>query len=300
MLTFRPAYTPHNAFVAPARNRLGMWRLFAGAALILAAYVVPFIIGHGWLSNLYGERAADALFNRMATGDTPGGMFLLLYGFLGLAFGPIVAVRWIEGRRAGTLFGPSATQTIMDFGRAIWPLLGLQVLLLPLALGSDTLRPGLGFIALLGYLPFALPGILIQTGAEELVFRGYFQQGLAARFKNPLIWMGLPALLFGFGHYAPEEFGNNAWLIAIWAMLFSCFAADLTARTGNLGAALAFHVANNISAFLFIGIAGNLDGLALWSIVIDLKDMASTGPLLAMDFLVMFSAWLLTRLTLRV
>ncbi|MGB7322276.1 MAG: CPBP family intramembrane glutamate endopeptidase, partial [Albidovulum sp.] len=92
----------------------------------------------------------------------------------------------------------------------------------------------------------------------------------------------------------------NAWLIAIWAMLFSCFAADLTARTGNLGAALAFHVANNISAFLFIGIAGNLDGLALWSIVIDLKDSASTGPLLAMDFLVMFSAWLLTRLTLRV
>ncbi len=53
---------------------------------------------------------------------------------------------------------------------------------------------------------------LIQTGAEELVFRGYLQQQLAARFASPLIWMVLPALIFGAVHYDPATAGPNVWL----------------------------------------------------------------------------------------
>jgi hypothetical protein len=76
--------------------------------------------------------------------------------------------------------------------------------------------------------------------------------------------------------------------------------ADLTARTGNLGAALAFHFANNAVALLFVGIAGNLDGLALWSLPIDLKDSDAVRPALILDFATMIVSWLLARLSLRV
>ncbi|MBC7141614.1 MAG: CPBP family intramembrane metalloprotease, partial [Rhodobacteraceae bacterium] len=178
--------------------------------------------------------------------------------------------------------------------------LALNAVLLPFATGSDAAHPGLGIGAFLTYLPFALPGILIQTGAEELVFRGYLQQQLAARFQSPLIWIGLPAALFAFGHYMPDDFGASAWGVALWAAMFGVLAADLTARTGNLGAALGFHFANNVAALLFVGIENNLDGLALWTLSVDLADPGTVFPALAVDFAAMITSWLLARLVLRV
>ena len=33
------------------------------------------------------------------------------------------------------------------------------------------------------WLPLVLPALLVQTAAEEIAFRGYLMQGLAARFR---------------------------------------------------------------------------------------------------------------------
>lgn len=294
------AYAPHAAFVASARLRAELWRLLPGGAVIVATYLgLLFLLGT-WLARSYGPFIAGALLQRMAMGDSPGVMLLLLWTFLGLAAGPMVAVRLVHRRRAGTLFGPSAARAIADFRRVVPPVLGLQLLLLPFALGGAEVRPGLSLAPFLGYLPFALPGLLIQTGAEELVFRGYLQQQLGARFSHPVIWMGLPSALFALGHYMPADYGSNAWAVALWAGAFGLFAADLTARTGTLGAALGFHFANNVAALLLVGIERDLDGLALWSRAIDLADPGVAGPALAIDFAVMLIAWLLARIALRV
>ncbi|WP_347312353.1 CPBP family intramembrane glutamic endopeptidase [Defluviimonas sp. SAOS-178_SWC] len=294
------AYAPHDAYIAPARRRREFWRLFPGAAIILAVYLGPIVFLGIYLTETYGRLITGALMQRMARGDTPGGMLMLLWTFLGLALGPMVAVRLLHGRAAGTLFGPSLSRALADFTRVLGPVLALNGILLPFALGSESAHPGLGFADFLSYLPFALPGILIQTGAEELVFRGYLQQQLAARFKSPLIWIGLPSALFAFGHYLPDEFGTSAWAVALWAAVFGVLAADLTARTGNLGAALGLHFANNIAALLFVGLENNLDGLALWTMSIDLADPSAVLPALAVDFAAMITSWLLARLVLRV
>ena len=298
--TMNPAYLPHENFIAPARSRAEIWRLIAGAALIVAVYLGSLFAFQAWLFANYGEQITIGIVRRMMAGDTPGGVLMLLYGFIGMALAPMAAVRLVHGRGAGTLFGPALRDAARDFFRVIGPLLAFQLVLLPFALSSDAIRPGLGMAAFLGYLPFALSGILLQTGAEELVFRGYLQQQLAARFKTPIVWMGLPAILFAWGHYLPSEYGPNAGLVTLWAALFSCLAADLTARTGTLGAAIAFHAANNVAAFLLIGVEGNLDGLALWSMAIDPTDPATIRPLLLLDFLTMLIAWLLVRIRLRV
>ncbi|OYX44895.1 MAG: hypothetical protein B7Z02_03510 [Rhodobacterales bacterium 32-67-9] len=300
MQNLHDAYAPHDAYVAPARSRREVWRLFPGIAVILAAYLGTLVLLGTYLTENYGRLIAQALYQRMARGDTPGGMLMLLWTFLGLALGPMIAVRLLHGRSAGTLFGPSLRKALADFIRVLGPILALNAVLLPFALGADTTRPGLGFAAFLGYLPFALPGVLVQTGAEELVFRGYLQQQLAARFRQRLIWIGLPSLLFASGHYLPGEFGGSAWAVALWAAVFGVLAADLTARTGNLGAALGFHAANNIAALLLVGLDGNLDGLALWSMTVDLRDPAAVIPAFAVDFAATITAWLLARLVLRV
>jgi membrane protease YdiL (CAAX protease family) len=295
-----PAYLPHESFIAPARRAAEVWRLFPAAAVIVGSYLgLLFLLG-AYLVSTYGQLITGALLQRIARGDTPGAMLLLLWTFAGLAVGPMVAVRMIHGRPAGTLFGPSSRRTIADFRTVALPVAALHVALLPLALGAEEIRPGVALGAFLGYLPFALPGLLIQTGAEELVFRGYLQQQLAARFRHPAIWMGVPSALFAWGHYLPADFGANAWAVALWAGIFGLLAADLTARTGSLGAALGFHFANNVGAVLLVGIENDLDGLALWSLSIDLSDPGVIGPALAVDFATMLAAWLVARIALRV
>ena len=300
MLTPIAAYAPQEKLSAPARPKAELWRLVPGAVVIAALYLGPLALLSLYLTERYGKLIAAALFERIVHGDTPGGMLLLLWTFLGLALGPLAAVRLLHGRGAATLFGPSWPSVRRDFLRVFVPVFGLQVVLLPLILHGADLRPGLGLAAFLFYLPFALPGILLQTGAEELVFRGYLQSQLAARFRSPAIWIGVPSALFAWGHYLPEDYGQNAWLITLWAALFGVLAADLTARTGNLGAALAFHFANNAVALLVVGVSGNLDGLALWSLPIDLKDAGAARPALILDFATMIVSWLLARLCLRV
>lgn len=293
-------YFRHEAFIIAARAKPEIWRLILGSALIVVTQVGLIFLLFGYLTGRYGMLVANTLFDRMSQGDTPGGMLLLLYSFLGLALGPIVAVRLIHGRPAGTLFGQDRYMTVNNFFMVLLPVLGLQLLVLPLLLSDPAIRPGLDLGSFLFYLPFALPGIMIQTGAEELAFRGYIQQQLAARFKTRWIWMGLPAAVFAYGHYLPGEFGANAGIIALWAGVFALLAADLTARTGNLGAALGFHLANNVMALLVVGLSGNLDGLTLWSLSADMTDPSVVRPMLAVDFMLMLTSWLLARLVLRV
>lgn len=295
-----PRYAPHDAFVAPARPRCELWRLVPAGAIIVATYLgLLFLLG-AYLTQSYGPLIAGAILQRMARGDSPGAMLLLLWSFLGLAAGPMLAARLIHGRAAGTLFGPAPRRVLADLIAVALPVTGLQILLLPLVSGAADLQPGLGFTTFLACLPFALAGLLIQTGAEEILFRGYLQQQLAARFAHPAVWMGLPSALFALGHYLPADYGANAWAVALWAGIFGLLAADLTARTGTLGAAIGLHFASNFGALLLVGIEGHLDGLALWTRALDMADPAAAGPALAVDLGIMAVSWLLARLALRV
>lgn len=293
------AYRPHEGYIAPARPRAQLWRLVPGALVVIGFYLLPIIGVSTYVAVTLGPDVAAGLQARLVQGSLPGAMLTVLYSFAGLALGTMAAVRLVHRRGAGTLFGPSAGRTVGNFLAVIVPLLGLQLLVAALALGDDSLHPGLSFGAFLGYLPFALPGILIQSGAEELLFRGYLQQQLAARFRSPAIWIGIPSSLFAAGHYLPDAFGGNALAVVLWAFLFGCLAADLTARTGNIGAALALHAANNAAAMLLIGLQGNLDGLALWTADVDVTASGGFALLLAIDFLVLVCAWLVARIALR-
>ena len=66
------------------------------------------------------------------------------------------------------------------------------------------------------WLPLALPPLLVQTAAEEVAFRGYLMQGLAARFRQPLGLAAPPrARSSALLHWNPAEFGPDAWLVAL-------------------------------------------------------------------------------------
>ena len=77
--------------------------------------------------------------------------------------------------------------------------------------------------------------------------------------------MGIPSVLFGAGHYLNGFGPADGVLYAFWATLLGLACADLTARTGNIGAAIGLHLSNNLFTFIIVGEKGMpSSGLALF------------------------------------
>jgi membrane protease YdiL (CAAX protease family) len=155
-------------------------------------------------------------------------------------------------------------------------------------------RPGLPPEAWALWLLPALAAVALQTGAEELVFRGYLQSQLAARFASPFAWAVAPSLLFGAVHWDPGLPLPTALAIMGSAALFGLIAADLTARTGSIGAAWGLHLANNAFALLVLATPGSLPGLALRLTPYEASDPVMS-PMLLGDVLTLLLVWALCR-----
>ena len=93
--------------------------------------------------------------------------------------------------------------------------------------------------------------------------------------------------------------GDAAWLVVIWAMLFGLAAADLTARSGTLGPAIALHLVNNFSAIALVAPAGYFDGLALATYPFGPNDTAQLLKWMPMDLMILLCSYLAARLALR-
>lgn len=291
------AYRPLADFAAPARPRAELWRTLAGLVLIGALYVALIFGAVELAGRIFGAQGSGWLVNTMGDASTPAGLVLMLASFLTMAVAVVITARVLHGRGLASLLGHGWLRAALTVAV---PLIALSILLLPLALLDPKVSAATPLTRLFAWLPLALPFLVVQIGAEELLFRGYLQQQLAARTKARWLWMGVPALLFGVLHYAPATYGVMAFWPVLWATAFGCLAADLTARTGNIGAALGFHFANNVSAMLLLGVQDKMDGLALYSLAIDPSDPAQLAPYMATDALSMLISWLLARLALRV
>ncbi|MEM7722577.1 MAG: type II CAAX endopeptidase family protein [Pseudomonadota bacterium] len=286
-------YEAHDAFIAPARTRPEIWRLLLGLVLCFVVYVFGFAVLFGILVLYSGLEGAAAWTARMASEGTPTSTLLILATFVGMALGPFLAVPLLHGRSVGSLFGPLRL-ALRDFLTAM-VICGTLYAVLLLVPTGDRPVPNLDLSLWALFVPLALVGILVQTGAEEVLFRGYLQQQLAARFASPVVWMVLPGVLFALGHYQPDIMGDNAWFIVLAVGLFAILAADLTAVTGNIGAAWGFHFANNCVGILIVGLAGPLSGLALYTSPFDPANVTDMRPYIFFDMVVTVVTWGLIR-----
>lgn len=286
-------YTAHAELVAPAQGRRELWRLLLGLIVVVLVYAAGIAIIFGVLIAVSGMEGANVWMGRMATAETPTATLLVLSTFIGMAVGPMLAARLVHRRAMATLFGPRA-RLLRHFtiAAAICAVLNALTALIPSSV-SPTANLDLALWA--SFLPLALVGILVQTGAEELLFRGYIQSQLAARFSTPLVWMILPSALFAVLHFQPAVMGENAWLVVAAVFLFALCAADLTARTGTIGAAWGFHFANNAVAILFLALEGPLSGLALYTVPIGSIPAQDLRPMLLSGMVVTVIIWLAIR-----
>lgn len=294
-MTDRP-YAAHETLVAPARPGAALWRLLLGlgvAAVIIFGLnsvlqmAVIALAPVGW--------AAD-----LVAGHRPGPMLILLGSFGFVTIAVFAAAHLVQRRAPLGLIGPPGI-ALWQFWRVLrlLLLLGVALLILPPYDMGAPLLPNLPLMRWVLLLPLGLVAILIQTSSEEILFRGYLQQALAARFSHPAVWLTVPSVLFAMGHFVPAEAGSNAALIAIWAGCFGILMGDLTARAGTLGPAIAVHFFNNVTALLIFAVPESLNGLSLFILPFSSAD---TGPMrawLAVDFVLMVLTWLVARIAIR-
>lgn len=298
-MILRPDYHAHETLVAPARKRAEVWRFILGAILATFGFLA---LNQMFFSTAYALAGADrfALYEALLAGSTPLAVLLLLFSFGCMTLSVVIAVRVIHQRAVSTLLGP--LPLFWPHFRAVTIMLILLMVFIavlpPWDMGGEYL-PNLPFGTWLMLLPLSLLAIFVQVSAEEIAFRGYVQQQLAARFQSPLIWMVLPSVLFALGHYLPDMAGENALLIAVWAGVFGILMADLTARSGSLGPAIAVHFVNNLSAILLVSLPDNMSGLSLYLSPFSMQDADAMQAWLPVDFALMIVSWLAARLAIR-
>ena len=258
-------YDAYEPLVAPARPTASVPLLVGGIVVtVMVYYSLSYLIWMGIFAYLNSDQSF-ALMNAMDEADTPGSVIANLMLFVLLSVALAVTLRTVHQRTLWSLIGP-LERTALQFWRVGVALVALFAALWFLPMPND-LAPdrNTAFGTWLIYLPLTLLALLIQTSAEELAFRGYIQSQLAARFSSPFVWIFIPSALFGIVHFDPGIPTFNAMVVVVWATLFGMAAADLTARSGTLGPAIALHLINNFSAIAIAAPEGPLDGLALFT-----------------------------------
>ncbi|MEP2642529.1 CPBP family intramembrane glutamic endopeptidase [Roseobacter sp.] len=296
---WRSAYRAHETLITPVRETAQIWRLVLGMSIAAGVYL---LCNQTFFQTLYGWQGQNAqrFAQNLVRGDTPFAMYLLLFSFGFMVLGIAIALKVAHKREFTTLTG-NLRQCCAQFGAVFTVLIVINAaiwILPPWGMGAPlvpNVNPGLWVVI----LPVSLMSVLVQVSAEEVLFRGYLQQQLAARFRSPAVWILLPSVLFGLGHYIPDDAGTNAQAIAVWATVFGVLMADLTARAGTLGPAIAVHFVNNVTAILIVSLPDDMSGLALYLTPFSLADAEIVQSWMPVDFAFIVVSWLAARLALR-
>ena len=109
------------------------------------------------------------------------------------------------------------------------------------------------------YLPFFITAIfvfLIQTSAEEVVFRGYYMQAVRRFTASPILMIGLSAAAFASVHRLNlESFGWPWYGILVW-FFDGCMLGWLAYRTRSLWMSIGWHWVNNFMLITMINESG--------------------------------------------
>ena len=233
------------AFIAPARRRPGALALALGAGLAAAS----------WLRT---RRRPAPPRRRPAPRRAP--ILLYLASFAGLAAGVALAARLLQRRAPGTLIGPGGFRPgAFALGVAVVAAARRRLRAGPLlaraARAADAARR-LGGLAAAGAA--GAPRAVRRRGGRlpRLPDAGPRRPlPLAARLVAAARGALRPAALEP-GRARPRTPGSRSLATTVVGLVL----ADVTARTGNLSAAIGLHFANNVVALLVVAVPSPVSG----------------------------------------
>lgn len=255
---FEPAY---RAWLGAGRHRPALWRTFAGLLLVgamwfaatLLVLVIPtaieIVLGGGSFLQLSDIEKFSTAMDTLPPAVIS---ILVLMSFAGIWLGVWLAVRLLHRRSMASVMSAKGRWSTRQFWAGFGVAAGFSAVMAGLALlsgGEGMLGTADPMAWGIYIIPLAI-AVFVQSCGEEVLFRGYLQQQLAARCRAPWLWLILPSVLFGLLH------GGEGWqgiaYIAITAII-GIVAGVMVWRTGSLAAAMGLHFGNNFSVFALIG-----------------------------------------------
>lgn len=93
----------------------------------------------------------------------------------------------------------------------------------------------------------------IQSGLEEVIFRGYLIQGLSQVFRNGYLPLIITSLLFGLAHMSNPEVKAYGWPVMLaYFTSFALFMGGITLLDEGLELAFGIHFANNFFGSILV------------------------------------------------
>lgn len=268
--------TIFQTWVDAARPRAQIWRTIVGLILIgviWMAWTMVLMFGAIGLG-LVKPEAFQAMFGMadvpLTYADTIVMLLIALGTIWGFSFGVWLTAKLLHKRPFMSVVASDRRLSLSQFGAGCLIAAGYLVVNMGWSFvsGNAPRRSELALETwLLALAPIAAV-VFVQAASEEMVFRGYLPQQLAARFGTPIVWGFIPSVLFGLMHAAnsPGDPTYALFYVAI-ATIMGMVMMVMVWRTGSLAAAMGFHFINNIGALTVGGADQGPSSIALfvWS-----------------------------------
>lgn len=183
------------------------------------------------------------------------GLALMIIPFLVSMLVLFLLIKPLHSRNYKTLFSGSGNIRWKRFFVAALIWMGLMAIYLIIDYSVNTESFTFNF-ELNKFLPLVLVTLLLipfQSSYEEIMFRGYLAQGVAAWTKNRVAVILFPALIFGMLHiFNPEVSEYGFWLVMPQYVLFGIIFGLISVLDDGIELAMGAHSANNIFLSLFV------------------------------------------------
>lgn len=241
--------------------------LRGGILMYLAVFLLVFFgyfIGQFPLFFVVGGENLDAFQEnpdfRLYGIDSNFGFFLMILMFIAATIALWLGIKYLHKGNFKSIIRP---QSAIQYNKILWAFglwFGLTVLieLVMFFNSSDlyelTFNPS-KFFPLLLLSIFVLP---IQTSFEELLFRGYFLQGIGRGTKSKLIALITTSIMFGLIHGTnPEVVKYGMPVMMTYYITAGLALGIMTIMDDGLELALGVHAATNIYGALIVSYEGS-------------------------------------------
>ena len=217
--------------------------------------VIPLLVAAFMYSANMTEFTKAAQDNFMTLGiDKNLFLFLMIVTFIFGLISLIIGVKYIHKR---TLKSIITSRKSIDwkrfwFGFISWGIVAVVSIIIGVYLTPENYVWNFRLIPFLTLLAVSFLFLPFQTSFEELLFRGYFMQGLGILAKNRWLPLILTSVIFGLMHGANPEVEKLGYISMVFYIGTGLFYGIVTLMDEGTELALGLHAINNIVAAFFI------------------------------------------------
>lgn len=246
-------------FIQQAYKGRNSWPYYLGGILVVIfgwqfVGIIPLTVTAALHSSDIGEftRAANDSFMGLGINKNLFLFVMILMFAIGLLF-LFLTIKYIHKRAIKTLI---TSRAVIDwkrfwFGFITFGVVALIVTFLGIFLSPENYTWNFKPVPFFTLVAISFLFLPLQTSFEELLFRGYFMQGLGTWFKNRWVPLIITSVAFGLLHGANPEVEKLGYISMVFYIGTGFFFGIATLMDEGTELALGLHAVNNIiAAFL--------------------------------------------------